>query len=137
MLLANLVWESGQLPLYTLWVTGPPEDLAFAVAHCTMGDLLIAMATLALSLITVGASDWPDAHLVRVAVMTTVLGVVYTIFSEWLNVSVRASWAYSPEMPLLPFLHTGLSPVLQWLLLPPLSLALACKGRKEDVHQLP
>jgi hypothetical protein len=46
------------------------------------------------------------------------LGLVYTVFSEWLNVSVRGSWAYASAMPVVPILGTGLSPVLQWLVVP-------------------
>ena len=46
----------------------------------------------------------------RLVLLATVLGVAYTIYSEWLNVSVRRSWAYSSLMPTVPFIGTGLSP---------------------------
>jgi len=55
-------------------------------------------------------------------VLTTLLGVGYTVASEWLNVVVRQTWAYTQAMPRLPPFGTGLSPVLQWLLLPGLAL---------------
>lgn len=56
--------------------------------------------------------------------MTTILGVAYTIFSEWLNVEIHQSWAYTEFIPPL---GTGLAPVLQWLLLPGLALSIATK----------
>ena len=61
----------------------------------------------------------------RIIGLTTLLGVCYTVFSEWLNVFVREGWAYTDWMPVLPLLGTGLTPVLQWLLLPGLALHLS------------
>ena len=52
-------------------------------------------------------------------------GLAYTVFSEWLNVEVRRSWAYSDLMPVLPPLGTGLSPVLQWVVIPSAALWMA------------
>ncbi len=40
----NLVWEAAHLPLYTIWRSGTWRENAFAVVHCTGGDLLIATA---------------------------------------------------------------------------------------------
>src|SRR5205807_9351338 len=49
-----------------------------------------------------------------------ILGVAYTAFSEWLNIVVRQSWAYSERMPLIPLFgfRIGLSPLLQWIIVP-------------------
>jgi hypothetical protein len=30
------------------------------------------------------------------------LGLGYTVFSEWLNVRIRQSWSYTEAVPLLP-----------------------------------
>jgi hypothetical protein len=32
--ICNLVWETAQLPLYTIWHTGTPATIAGAVFHC-------------------------------------------------------------------------------------------------------
>jgi hypothetical protein len=121
----HLGWETAHLPLYTLWFA-PLNERVFAVVHCTGGDVLIAASTLALAIL-LAAGDWPrtDAARWRAAVLATFFGVSYTIFSEWLNVEVRQSWTYALSMPLLPPLGTGLTPVLQWLVLPPIALMLA------------
>ena len=51
---------------------------------------------------------------VSVAMLTAiVVGLCYTVFSEWLNTQVRHSWSYTGAMPLLPPLGTGLTPFLQ------------------------
>lgn len=117
--LGHLTWESLQLPLYTIWSDGTAAQIAFAVAHCTLGDMLIATATLAPALLLFGRG-WPgdSAAFRNVTLSTVLLGVSYTVFSEWLNVDVRESWAYSSWMPRLPPLGTGLSPVIQWVVVP-------------------
>jgi len=122
----NLVWESLHLPLYTIWQTGTVGENAFAVFHCTLGDLLIAANTLAVALLVAGNRAWPARRFWPVATLTIVFGVGYTIYSEWLNVSVRAAWAYSELMPVLSIgdVRIGLSPLLQWIVLPAVALML-------------
>src|SRR2546429_339287 len=99
---ANFAWEILQLPLYTIWTTGSTGDRAFAVVHCTGGDILIALSSLVISLAVVGSPGWPRERFRQVAVLAIGMGVAYTGFSEWLNVSVRRSWAYSEWMPVVP-----------------------------------
>jgi hypothetical protein len=116
--LANLAWEVVHLPLYTLWQEGSPREIAFAVAHCTAGDVLIATASLVLALLLFGDRGWPEKGFRQVAAATLVFGLGYTVFSEWLNTEVRRSWAYSDLMPVVPVLGTGLSPLMQWIVIP-------------------
>ena len=65
--------------------------------------------------------------------LTVLFGLAYTIFSEWLNVVVRASWGYSDWMPIVPIfgLRIGLSPLMQWLVVPAAALALASRFGRE------
>src|SRR5579859_1022283 len=110
----NLVWEFAQLPLFTLWRAAGWEYLAFAAVHCWLGDVLIALSCLVLAVVVAGRG-WPQRGYARVAGAAVLMGVSYTVFSEWLNVTVRGSWAYAPSMPRVPLLGTGLSPLLQWI----------------------
>jgi hypothetical protein len=122
--IADLVWEAAHLPLYTLWQTGTSGEMLFAVAHCTLGDLLIAFAALTLSLVIAGHRDWPLRQFAVVAALALAFGLGYTVFSEWLNIVVRKSWAYSSLMPVVSLfgLDIGLSPLLQWMVVPALAL---------------
>ncbi len=116
---AHLIWEFAHLPLYTIWSDGTAGEIVFAAVHCTGGDALIATATLVLTLLVAGA-DWPRDRRAywRVAILTIILGVGYTGFSEWLNIVVRESWAYSELMPIIPLIDAGLSPIMQWIIIP-------------------
>lgn len=114
----NLVWETLHLPLYTLWRDGTVGELIFAAVHCTGGDMLIALSSLVLALVLLGNGAWPEQRYKPVAALTIVFGLGYTIFSEWLNTSVQASWTYSETMPVIPVIGTGLSPFAQWIVIP-------------------
>ncbi len=118
----HLVWEVMQLPLYTIWSNGTLMQKAFAVVHCTIGDVMIAALALLLAFALVGRPMWPGAAALRVYAVSLAVGLSYTIYSEWLNVSVRGSWTYSELMPTLPLVGTGLAPLLQWLVIPTLAL---------------
>ena len=120
----NLLWEAFQLPLYTLWRTASPFYLAFATLHCWLGDLVIAAVSLRLAIVIAGRA-WPSHGYARVAAAALCFGFAYMVFSEWLNVAVRASWTYKAVMPRLPPLGTGLSPLLQWIVVPLIAFAWA------------
>lgn len=116
---ANLIWEFAHMPLYTIWNEGTWGEIIFAAVHCTGGDILIAMSALMLALLLNG-HGWPNAAMTRrsVTILTVVVGLGYTLFSEWLNIVIREAWAYSDLMPIIPVLNAGLSPVLQWIVIP-------------------
>lgn len=48
----------------------------------------------------------------------------YTTFSEITNVRVKGTWGYTELMPIVPIVEIGGTPFLQWLLIPPILLAL-------------
>jgi hypothetical protein len=120
---AHLIWEVAQLPLYMIWKTGTPREIAFAVFHCTVGDLMIATLSLVSALVCFGSPAWLRERFIPIVAATLVTGIGYTIYSEWLNTTVRKTWAYSDLMPTLPILGTGLSPLLQWLFVPMIGFA--------------
>ena len=92
------MWEAAQLPLYTIWWTGTWGEILFAVIHCTAGDALITGAALVLAILAARVHGWPlfGGRMVLAAVL---LGLGYTVFSEWLNVRIRQSWSYTEAMP--------------------------------------
>ncbi len=126
-LLGHLLWEMAHISLYTIWIEGTWSEITFAVLHCTGGDLLIAMTSLLLALFAFGARDWPRERTFPVLAAMIVFGVGYTIFSEWLNIVVREAWAYRDIMPVIPIIDAGLTPMLQWVVIPTLAYVGALK----------
>lgn len=122
---AHLLWEIAHLPLYTIWLTGTPGELVFAAVHCTGGDILITLSTFVLALLLFGTPAWPQANLGRVLAAELLFAVGYTIFSEGLNIEIREVWAYRDLMPVIPVIDAGLSPVLQWVVIPIAAYAFA------------
>jgi hypothetical protein len=121
----HLIWETLQLPLYTLWTTGTFQQKLFAVLHCCAGDIVIAALSLLAALIMFAPENWPNAGGARVWAASLALGLGYTLFSEWLNTSVRGNWAYADLMPVVPVTGTGLAPLLQWIVVPTLAMWMA------------
>lgn len=126
----SLAWEIAQLPLYTLWTEATATYMAFAVLHCTLGDVLIGASALLVALILVRAAGIASWRWLRIAALAALFGVGYTVFSEWMNTAILGSWAYASSMPRIPLgvIDIGLSPLLQWLVVSPLALYLARRG---------
>ena len=125
----NLIWEFAHMPLYTLAATGTRGEIIFSGLHCTVGDVMIGGVALVAALVVFGTGDWPGEGRFRVLAAALVFGLGFTIFSEWLNVEVRGAWAYSARMPVVPFLGTGLSPLVQWTILPVVAYHFAARDR--------
>lgn len=86
---------------------------------------MIAGLSLLAALALAGKPAWPQSGSRPISFLVLVLGAAYTVYSEWLNVSVRGSWAYSPSVPTLALIGTGLAPLLQWLIVPTIALRIA------------
>lgn len=112
----NLAWEIAQLPLYALYEQAAFPAIAYSVAHCAVGDVLVSLACYAAAALALGDWRWPLSKPLPGIGIALATGVIYTVFSEWLNVSVRGTWAYAPAMPTL--FGIGLSPLVQWLVVP-------------------
>ena len=112
----HLVWEIAQLPLYTLWDDPDRARVAAYVLHCLLGDVLIAVSVYLLTAIVFRDLAWPVRRPWTAGGFMIAAGLGFTIFSEWYNVYVTGAWAYQPAMPLVAGI--GLTPLLQWLIVP-------------------
>lgn len=121
MAVLSLAWEIAQLPLYTIWSESKPGRIAFAVVHCTAGDVLNGVAALLLALILSRAGEPEDWPMKRVGMLMVILAVSYTLPSERINIA-QGNWVYSSWMPVLPYVEVGLSPLLQWIVVPLIAL---------------
>ncbi len=58
----NLVWEIGHVRLYSIWMEADGLRIARAVLHCSLGDVVIALAMFALAGIVLWRADWPASR---------------------------------------------------------------------------
>ena len=114
----NLAWEIAHVRLYTIWAELDGLQIAWAVFHCTLGDVAIALTMYALAGVILRRVDWPLSRPLAGSAIVLVGATVFTAWSEWNNVYRVGSWSYTAAMPLI--FGIGVSPLLQWLILPPL-----------------
>ncbi len=134
-LLGHVAWELLQLPLYTIFRTGTLREIAFAVVHCTVGDMLIAIAVLLTAiLLTSREQQLTPRRLMHLTALTILFGISYTVFSEWFNTQIQERWSYTDAMPLFPVLGIGIAPFMQWLVVPTIALVLArhCVSKRDN-----
>ena len=132
----NAAWEFAHLPLYTIWTESGWRENIFAAVHCAGGDILIALSTLTAALLLVGNPRWPIERFAHVAVVAILAGVIYTGFSEYLNIEIRGAWAYSELMPTITIygFELGLSPILQWIIVPLGAFAFAAPPYRREAR---
>ena len=119
----NYVWEMAQMPLY--------ESMPFAeisswliCLRASLGDGLIVMAIWGGGALLFRSSLWFLRRQPIPVLYLLFAGAVIAIGIE-LHALANGRWSYSPLMPVLPLLEVGVSPFLQLLLLPWISMWLA------------
>ncbi len=115
----NFFWEMVQTPLYSDIQRKTYQQILISRLHCTLGDLLILLGAYWIAAWFANNRYWVTLFRPQHLLGFTLLGLGYTLFSEWVNIDIRSAWGYSPLMPRLPLIGTGLTPFLQWLILPP------------------
>jgi hypothetical protein len=119
-LLLNYPWEFLQVPLFQDMPTADHWDAIVLCSRAAGGDALIALLGFWVVALTWRCRDWMLRPRVGQVVAFALVGIVVTVGFEWHATVIAQRWAYAPHMPVIPLLGTGLSPVLQWTLLPPL-----------------
>ncbi len=113
----NLTWEIAHVRLYTIWAEADGMSIAWSLLHCSLGDVVIALAMLALASLVLRRADWPASRPWAGGVIVVIGAIAFTAWSEWYNVYLAGNWAYAASMPMI--FGIGLSPLVQWLILPP------------------
>ena len=119
--LLNFPWEFLQVPLFEGMADASHWDAIRICTRATLGDGLIMLVAY-----WVTAAAWRDRrwflHPRPIWLVAFVgVGVAVTVSLEQLAlVSDRPDWGwrYAESMPVIPIVGIGLSPILQWLLLP-------------------
>ena len=119
-LLLNFPWEILQATLFVGMADGLFIDAIKGCAQGTVGDAVIML----LSYWTVSgiarSKDWIFTPSRKQLSLFVAIGVLITATIEWLATHGYwvQSWKYSPAMPVVPGIGIGISPLLQWIVLP-------------------
>ena len=119
----NFFWEVAQTYFYTLR-DSPFHAMLYGWIHCTLGDVLLTLLSFWFISMMSHNRRWFLSlnRLNFIGLMT--IGVVSTVISERVNVHIFKSWAYNQSMPIISWLNVGLTPVLQWVIIPPVAILL-------------
>jgi hypothetical protein len=123
-LLLNFVWEIWQAPLFQ----GMDELTHFeATVHCTqaaLGDVVILLVAFWIIALTARSRGWITHPKTIQIVGFIAIGIIITIVFEAVAIHVLNRWQYAITMPTLPILGTGIAPILQWLIIPPIIVSM-------------
>lgn len=119
-LLLHFAWEMMQVPLYEGMATDEHWPAVLRCTQAAVGDVVIAMGAYAGAAMLARDRLWLRTPRAAPLLAYLIIGLLVTVVLEWLNVYQWARWSYSPGM--VTVFGVGLSPLLQWTLLPQLTL---------------
>jgi hypothetical protein len=118
--LLNLPWEFAQVPLFAGMPTAQHWTAVLACGRATLGDVVVALVAFWAVALVAGGRGWAVAPTRGRVAGFVAVGVLITIVMERLATGPLGRWAYADAMPVVPVLEVGLSPLVQWIVLPPL-----------------
>lgn len=121
----NGAWEVLHTPLYAD-ATRDWFYLLWTRLHCTLGDVLILLSAFWIASLIARSRFWWTSRWATVLPVFLVTGLAYTAFSEWANTRLWEGWEYGPNMPRI--FGLGVTPLLQWIVLPPLAVRLLARS---------
>ena len=120
--LLNLVWEIAQGPLYLGYVYDI-NHISFCTLASVADMLMVLLLYFAFSFFY-KKPYWLKQMTVPKISSLVIIGGIGAILGELRHLAA-GSWSYTDTMPTLPFIDVGLSPVLQFMILPTLIFMLA------------
>lgn len=123
-LLLNFPWEMLQAPLFADMRSSPHATATMACLQATFGDMVIMLSAHGVVALRTRDRRWMVAASGVQLVLFVGVGLSITVLIEWLATRGLwvSNWTYAATMPLLAGTGIGLLPMLQWLLLPLLTV---------------
>lgn len=119
--IAHFVWEYFHFGLYTDYDHWTGRLPVYVLA--TVGDVLYTLGAFALVAAIKKSYEWISNATVADYLMLVTLGCLIALLVEYKGLALDR-WEYRPEMPLIPLLGVGLSPILQMAILLPVTFFL-------------
>lgn len=118
--LLNYPWEFLQVPFFESMPEAGHWDAVLFCTRATGGDALIALFSFWVVAAVWRSRRWICHPTARQLAVFVAVGLLVTVVFEWHATELAQRWAYADSMPVVPVLGTGLLPLMQWIILPPL-----------------
>lgn len=131
----HFVWEMWQIPLYVGMSEASHWSAVIQCTLATIGDGFIALLAYSLAAIVARDKFWLLQRPGSILAVYIIIGLIITVCFEILATAVYGRWQYSELMPIVPVINVGLSPLLQWIIIPPVSIwisVVVLRGLKRD-----
>ena len=117
--LLHFVWEFIQVPTYAGMAEMPHWNGVKLCLSATIGDVGFALTAFWVTSVFARSRRWIlDPYPFAMAVFVAV-GAALTVGFEYYYTEIALRWTYSELMPLVPLLGTRISPLVQWIVIPP------------------
>ena len=120
----NLAWEILQMPLFKGGVYDWQHILFCVLA--TVADVIMVLIIYFGFALTYKNAFWVKNLKTNRIILLLLTGGAGAVLAEIRQLSI-GTWSYGDAMPLIPVVHVGLSPVLQFMILPILVYRLSFK----------
>ena len=133
--LLHFVWEFVQVPTYAGMAEMQHWEGTKLCMSATFGDVGFALVAFWLTSAAARSRQWLSAPKSWQVALFVTVGIALTVGFEFYYTQISLRWTYSELMPLVPPFGTGLSPLVQWLVIPPLVLWFTrrhMKGAQKD-----
>lgn len=114
----HFVWEFVQVPTYAGMAEMPHWEAIKLCMSATFGDVGFALTAFWVASLAARRRGWILRPTRVPSTIFVGVGILLTVGFEYYYTSISLRWTYSDLMPLVPPLGTGLSPLLQWLVIP-------------------
>lgn len=116
-ILLNFIWEMAQMPLYK-GMSFNTQDTLFCFLAAIADTVMVLLIYFGFALLLKNAL-WIQNLSAKKVVIVMLIGGIGAVLAE-IRHTTEGNWAYANSMPIVPLVNAGLSPVLQFLMLPSL-----------------
>lgn len=120
----NWLWEMSHMLAYTEMAGRSWRETALTCTIASLGDMLITLGIYAVIALATRRLAWGMNSGWKGYAALALLGAVGAVIIELMGLAT-GRWSYASRMPIIPILGTGLWPLLQLMLLVPISLGIA------------
>ncbi len=120
----HLVWENAHAPLYSVYESFAGHFIPCLIA--TFGDVIITLSVYGLVSLLKRSTSWILNLEVKDIFALSLISFFVAVWIEQHALFI-GKWGYASSMPIIPYFNVGLTPILQMMVLLPLSIYLTGK----------